>query len=325
MRSSVQPGRGEAGDAISLHLMREYLSRVTARARRSLGVGDLNIRLDALDSRLAAIESRLSDGAQPHYPRGPLYFGDHTALVATRWGAKMLVDTRDAAIAPWLVLDGLWEPHVTSWMQATVRPGHVFVDVGANVGYFTLLGASLVGPSGLVVAVEAHPTLAEVLHRNVVINGYYGFVTTHNKAAWSENTELEFHIRTNFAGNSSVGTIDAEGLRRLGDTEHSVRVDAVVLDDLLAGLPRVDVMKIDVEGAEVHAFTGLTRTLEANPGIVIMFEWARAQIESVGDAPEALADLVQSLGFKFRLLETGEPIEKEFLLQLPYGNVVAER
>ncbi len=295
-------------------------------------MGDINARLETLDSRLAGLdsrlaglESRLGDLASGSYPRGPLYFGDHTALVATRWGAKMLVDTRDAAIAPWLVLDGMWEPHVTSWMQSTLRPGQVFVDVGANVGYFTLLGASLVGPGGRVVAVEAHPTLAEVLQRNVVINGYYGYVVTHNKAAWSETTQLEFHIRANFAGNSSVGHIDDEGLRRLGDTEEAVQVQAVVLDDLLADLPRVDMMKIDVEGAEVHAFQGLTRTIEANPGIIIMFEWARAQIESVGDTPQALADLVEGMGFKFRLLETGEPIEKEALLALPYGNVVAER
>lgn len=292
-------------------------------------MADLNSRLDTLDARLAGIESRLSGMAQEvgqaQYPRGPLYFGDNTALVATRWGAKMLVDTRDAAIAPWLVLDGLWEPHVTAWMQSTLQPGQVFVDVGANVGYFTLLGASLVGPGGRVVSVEAHPTLAEVLQRNVVINGYYGFVTTHNKAAWSETTELEFHIRAHFAGNSSVGTIDAEGLKRLGDTERAVRVEAVTLDDLLADLPRVDVMKIDVEGAEVHAFQGLTRILDSNPGITIMFEWARAQIESVGDTPQDLADLVEGLGFKFRLLETGEPIDKTTLLSLPYGNVVAQR
>ena len=92
-----------------------------------------------------------------------------------------------------------------------------------------------------------------------------------------------------------------------------------------AGLPRVDVMKIDVEGAEVHVFAGLPRTLDANPGIVIMFEWARAQIESVGDTPTALVDLIETHGFRFRLLETGAVIDREELLALPYGNVVAHR
>lgn len=296
------------------------LSRLAARARRTLGIDELKERMAAIEARLAQLPS------DPTYPRGPLYFGDHTALVATRWGAKMLVDTRDAAIAPWLVLDGLWEPHVTAWMQSTLSPGKVFVDVGANVGYFTLLGAQLVGPGGLVVAVEAHPELAGILQRNVVINGHHGYVTTHHRAAWSENTELEFNVRQHFAGNSSVGRLDAPGREMLGDTERAVKVQAVRLDDLLAGLPRpVDVIKIDVEGAEVHAFAGLQRTLSANPGIVVMFEWARAQIESVGDTPAKLAELVDSYGFKLRLLETGETIDTEALLALPYGNVVASR
>ena len=155
-----------------------YLSRAAARVRRSLGLEDLYRRLDAIESRLAEI-------GIDRYPYGPLYFGDHTALVATRWGAKMLVDTRDAMVAPWLVLDGLWESHVTAWLQQTLRPGQVFVDVGANVGYFTLLGGSLVGPAGSVVAVEAHPRLAELLRRNVIMNGYHGYVTSHHGAAWS--------------------------------------------------------------------------------------------------------------------------------------------
>lgn len=297
-----------------------HLSQLAARARHALGITELTERLAAIEERLAALPP------DPTYPRGPLYFGDHTALVATRWGAKMLVDTRDAAIAPWLVLDGMWEPHVTAWMQRTMSRGDVFVDIGANVGYFTLLGAQLVGPEGLVVAVEAHPQLAGILQRNVVINGVYGYVTTHNRAAWSENTDLEFHIRENFAGNSSVGTIDDAGLLRLGDTERSVTVQAVMVDDLLADLPRpVDVIKIDVEGAEVHAFKGLQRTLESNPDVVVMFEWARAQIESVGDTPSALADLVDSYGFKLTLLETGETVDSQRLLSLPYGNVVASR
>jgi FkbM family methyltransferase len=296
-----------------------YLTRLAIRARQALGITELGERIGALEARLSSLPS------DPTYPRGPLYFGDHTALVATRWGAKMLVDTRDAAIAPWLVLDGMWEPHVTAWMQSSLSRGQVFVDVGANVGYFTLLGAQLVGREGLVVAIEAHPKLAELLQRNVVINGVYGYVTTHQKAAWSENTELEFHIREYFAGNSSVGTIDAPGLDRLGDTERAVPVQAVVLDDLLAHLPRVDVIKIDVEGAEVHVFNGLRKTLLANPQAVIMFEWARAQIESVGDTPADLAGLMDELGYKLRLLETGETIDTEGLLALPYGNVVASR
>ncbi len=296
-----------------------YLSRVAARMRRSLGLDDMARRLDAIETRLAGI-------SVDRYPHGPLYFGDHTALVATRWGAKMLVDTRDAMVSPWLVLDGLWESHVTDWLQKTLRAGQVFVDVGANVGYFTLLGAMLVGPEGRCVAIEAHPRLAELLQRNVIINGVHPYVTTWHRAAWSEPTDLKLHMRGNFASNSSVGSIGPDALSRLGDTETIVEVEAVRLDDLLADLPRIDVMKIDVEGAEVHVVTGLARTLDANPALTIMFEWSPAQITDVGDNPGRLLDRLTSHGFRFRLLEAGlSTIDRAGLLGLPYGNVVAAR
>ena len=158
-----------------------FLSRLAGRARRSLGTAEISQRLDEIEARLAEIKAQ-------HYPNGPLYFGNDTALVATRWGAKMLVSTEDIAISPWLALDGLWEAQVTAWMEANLRSGQVFVDVGANVGYFTLLGAKLVGGEGHVVAVEAHPRLAELLRRNVVINGHHGYTTVYERAAWSSTT-----------------------------------------------------------------------------------------------------------------------------------------
>jgi len=295
------------------------LSLVAARARRSLGMDDVSQRLGDIEAGLAQLRS-------DRYPHGPLYFGDHTALVATRWGAKMLVDTRDAAISPWIVLDGLWETHVTAWLQQTLQPGQVFVDVGANVGYFTLLGAQLVGPGGRVVAVEAHPGLAELLRRNVIMNGLYGYVTTWHRAAWSSTTSVQLHQRLNFSGASSVGAIGSEALGRLGDSEEMVEVQAVPLDDLLEGLPPVDVLKMDIEGAELQAFAGLSRTLEASPKISVMFEWAPALMEAVGDKADALVDLLEGHGLHFRLLEDGlSPIERAKLLDLPYGNVVAAR
>ncbi len=66
---------------------------------------------------------------------------------------------------------------------------------------------------------------------------------------------------------------------------------------------RVDVVKVDVEGAEVHAFAGLERTLDANPGITIMFEWSPEQIRQVGDDPAALLELLGRRGLRLRVLE----------------------
>jgi FkbM family methyltransferase len=298
---------------------RGAVSRAAARLRRSAGVDLMQARLDRIEQRLAAVE-----GAR--FPSGPVYLGEHQALVATRWGAKLVVDTRDSLLAPWLLLDGLWESHVTGWLQQTLRPGDIFVDVGANIGYYTVLGGQLVGKRGRVVAVEAHPGLAELLRRNVVINGLRDLVTVWNRAAWSSATTLGFHLRTHYSANSSIGSVGDTGLSELGDTEELVEVQAVPLDDVLGELGRVDLLKLDVEGAEVHAVTGLAHTLRANSGITVMFEWSPEQIRQVGDDPSALLDLLRGHGFQFRLLEEDlAHVEAGRLLRLPYANVVAKR
>jgi hypothetical protein len=135
--------------------------------------------LDAIDGELAAIQAG-------RYPRGPVYLGDNTAVVTTRWGGILLVDTRDSTLSPALLLHVIWEPEATKWFQDTLRPGQVFVDVGANVGYFSLLARALTGESGRVIAVEAHPRLVELLRRNMIVNGYRDVDIFHN-AAWSSN------------------------------------------------------------------------------------------------------------------------------------------
>jgi FkbM family methyltransferase len=255
-----------------------------------------------------------------------VYLGDHTALVATRWGAKVLVDTRDTLLTPWLLMDGLWETTVTGWLESNLRPGQSFVDAGANIGYFTLLGGQLVGKRGRVLAVEAHPRLADLLRRNVVINGMQDYVTVRHQAAWSETTVLKFHLRTDYSANSSVGSLGDEQLTRVHDSEEVVEVVATPLDDLLEASPHVDVMKVDVEGAEVQVFAGLQRTLRDNPAIQIVFEWSPGQIEMVGDRPSELVDFLTKRGFRFRLIEQDlAAIDRGALLELGYGNVVASR
>jgi FkbM family methyltransferase len=298
---------------------RKPLERAAARARSVLGI-------DALARRQEAVESRLTAMSSERWPHPPVYMGDHTAVVATRWGAKMLVDTSDTILAPWLLLDGLWEADLTAWIQSTLRPGQVFVDIGANIGYFTLLGGRLVGETGRVVAIEAHPRLARLLRRNIVMNDLHRHVTSWHRAAWSEPTTLKFHLRVHFPGNSSAGSVGSDWLEFYDDEEEVVDVEAVAMDDLLADVPRVDVVKVDVEGAEIHVVAGMERTLKANPAIVVVFEWSPGQMVSVGDTPAALLDLLGDHGFSYQLIgDHVTPLDRARLLDLPYGNIVAAR
>lgn len=299
------------------------LHRVAAGLRRAFGVEGLPARLDHIEQRLDQLQGSVHAA---HWPHGPLYLGDHEALVQARWGAKLVVDTRDRLLAPWLLMDGLWESHVTGWFHDVLKPGDVMVDVGANIGYFTVLAAQLVGPGGRVVAVEASPSLADKIRRNVAMNGHRGTVTVWHRAAWSGSERLKLHERVHYGANSSLASVGAANLEELADTEVTVEVEAVALDDLLGDLQRIDLLKLDVEGAEVHAMEGLARTVAAHPEMTMMVEWAPEQIRLMGDDPGDLVALLTGAGYGLRLMERDlAPITSAELLDLPYGNVVAAR
>jgi FkbM family methyltransferase len=237
----------------------------------------------------------------------------------------LLIDSRESVLGPALLLYGLWEPEITEWFQLNVKPSQVVVDVGANVGYYSLLAANLVGPEGRVVAVEAHPRMAELLFRNSIINGRPN-ITALNKAAWHQTERLTFHMRRHFAANSSVGAMEGSNLAKLDDFEDNVEVEAVRLDDVLAGFEHVDLIKIDVEGAELQVFMGLTETMASHPGIRVLFEWSPGQQKMLGTDPQAILDLLRTQGFALRHVEGGLcSISDEALLQLHHGNVLAER
>ena len=135
--------------------------------------------------------------------RPPVYMGNNIALLCTTNYNKMYVDTRDLLIAPWLLIHGEWEPEETELVKKLIKPGDIFVDVGANLGYYALLAAR-VGASH-VYAFEAQPSTYELLGKNVIINWMTKFITYEHLAVYSHTTDLEFFVRNNYPGNSSLG------------------------------------------------------------------------------------------------------------------------
>ena len=115
----------------------------------------------------------------------------------------MYVLTRDLSLAPWLMLDGVWEEAITAVFRSLVAPGMTVVEVGANVGYFTLLAAELVGPRGRVHAFEPDPELFELLRDNVEVNAFDHRVTLHRRAVADFHGEARFHAATRHRGNGS--------------------------------------------------------------------------------------------------------------------------
>jgi len=184
---------------------------------------------------------------------GPAHGSRLSAGHFTHWGAQA-----------WSVLTGTHEPQVHEALRRTLGLGGVFIDVGSNIGYSALLAAGIVGPAGRVVALDAQRECAEATAENARLNGL-GQVTALHSAAAASSGELEVIVTQDplWTRLASVGEHPLEVRRE--------RVAATSIDDLVARLQlaTVDVVKIDVEGAELDVVAGMTRVLAEQRPFVI--------------------------------------------------------
>lgn len=231
-----------------------------------------------------------------------LYKAGSTAqMVSTAEGFRIYVDPTDYAVGHTIARTGVYEPDVTAVVRRDLEPGNTFVDIGANVGWFSLLGASLVGPGGRVVAVEPNPSNVALLTKSAGENGF-------------ANLEV---LTVALSDRSSAVALETDGSNgRIvpieGPPQSPVRASWVVaaqpLDELLAtmALSRVDLVKLDVEGAEPLVLRGAASTLARYRPLIITEFFPRALDASPwGDAPGYL-DMLRQLGYRLLVIGAGE-------------------
>lgn len=164
---------------------------------------------------------------------------------------------------------GGYEPLTVDLFAAVLRPGATFVDVGANHGYFTVLAAKLVGSAGRVEAFEPNPTVADALARVLALNDLSGQVAVHRVALSDREGHADFYPSVSPVndGLSSLLVSDAALEHGVLRRDRTVRVPTETFDAFAerVGLGRVDLLKIDVEGAEALVLGGMARTLAERP------------------------------------------------------------
>ena len=225
------------------------------------------------------------------------YLGNDTVLTRVQ-GFKMVCPSDDMGLTPHLVLDGAWEMAVTRVFQGCLQPGMTVLDIGANIGYFSLHAAEAVGPQGRVFAFEPAPQNLWFLRHNLSLNGF-GWAQIVDKALWHEAGTMTLRLTDDSCGGHSLVGFNAAEL----DEDSRVTVETITLDDFLGDDNRVDVIKMDAEGAEPFIFEGMKRTLEANPQIKILVEFSPDFVAGVGrDYHEYLASL-EAMGFSIGLID----------------------
>lgn len=194
---------------------------------------------------------------------------------------------------------GVYERHERQFLSAYINPGWTCVDVGANVGFYTLLLASLVGERGRVLSIEASPTNFSLLSRNVALNGFPQCELT-SVALTSLEGPIAFH--TSPRGNSGWG--------RVGEWDAGVNlitVNGTTLDAFLQArhVSRVDFMKVDIEGHELSLVKGGQISLRAGVVRRLLVEYSGYVLEKQGvDLARYVAEYEQ-LGFRPCRLNVG--------------------
>lgn len=194
-------------------------------------------------------------------------------------------------VARQMILCGEWEAENTALLQRLLHPGDTFVDVGANLGYFTLLGASMVRPGGQVVALEPVPTTYQLLLDNIALN-QASEVTALQVAASDQAGTLTLSL---FPGDSAATASQFTAWR--DRTSAQVVVPATTLDLCLQGVDATSptLIKIDAEGGEYAILRGGEVLAGWQP--ILMLEVLPALAEAAGWLPANLLDLLTRHGY----------------------------
>ncbi len=177
-------------------------------------------------------------------------------------GNKMFLDLKDPGISSDLLRDGIREPFLTEAIQKEIRVGDVIVDIGANIGYYALQEAMIVGDSGKVYAIEPVPENVDLLKKNIELNNYSN-IEVFQLAVGGVN-------QTNY-----VYITDCRNTASMIKTQASidkVTVEVTTLDEFLKNKPRPNLIRMDVEGYEVEIVKGMRGLLKSNMPLKLIVE-----------------------------------------------------
>ena len=213
-------------------------------------------------------------------------------------GQKLFLDKEDSLLLS--TRKNNYDRFEIECLKQLIKEGDTVVDLGANIGYYTLILAQLVGKSGHVYAFEPDPLNFEILSKNVKENKHDN-VTLVQKAISDKNGKVKLYVsKRNLA---SHRIFDAEDKRK------SIEVDVTTLDEYFQKSKKpIKFIKMDVEGAEGATILGASKIIEDSKNLVIMMEYFPKWIKKFGDVPEEI--LKSLVGKKFKLFNINKKNKK---------------
>lgn len=219
-----------------------------------------------------------------------------SSIVQTRFDFKFKCDLADW-LGQYVYLNGVYEPPTAAAIAMLIKPGDTMIDVGANAGFFSLMGASLVGEGGRVLSFEPIPSVREILATNIKLNGYDN-IDVFPVALSNQTAVVKIY-------EGPIGHKGISSLRPIPSHSGQIEINAIALDDMTDRINTVSLIKIDVEGAELLALTGMEKLVRRDhPSFII--EFTDKYLQSFGHSAKQLAGWLESHGYKlYRINDDG--------------------
>lgn len=241
------------------------------------------------------------------------YLGRRRSLCRVLGRYKMIVDTGDVGLSSHLLLDGYWEMWLTELLVKVVKPGMKVVDIGANLGYFSLLMADLVGPTGQVHAFEPNAALASRMTQSLALNGFSAIAAVHEQALADTEADVLLFIPQDEPKNGHLLPADHPTSTDDRVETHLMRTRRL---DSYPELYDADIIKIDADTSEMMIWHGMSGILEQGRPLTVVLEFARVRYAD----PGAFIDRILADGFNLAVitLDGGvQPIDREAILAAP--------
>ena len=217
-------------------------------------------------------------------------------LVRTADG-YVVCSPRDYALLAILLEAGELEPGTRLLIQRLLEPGKTFVDAGANIGLLSLAASHALAGSGHIVGFEPHPETHRLLTQTMLLNGLGSMAEMHQAAVSSKPGTMPLFLGIT-SGHHSLHPLDDSPV----PLTEPIDVPVVRIDDVISGRP-VDLLKIDVEGAELDAIAGAESTIRNNPDIAIIVEFGISHLRRTGITTATWLTAFEDFGLQYEAID----------------------
>ncbi len=253
----------------------------------------------------------------------PIHWGFRFLHKHLRSSDPIIIETegRKMYVCPTTVYDcnlsllyGVYDTPMSDLFKREIKPGMTVVDLGAHIGYYTLLTAKLVGEKGKVFSFEPAPDNYALLTKNIAINGYKN-VTPVPKAVSNKIDKVKLALRDQFT-HYVCDSNDVKG--------EFVLVECTSLDEFFADEDmQIDLVKMNIEGSEMAALEGMSNLIKKNESLKIVTEFCPDFLRRAGSSPEEFLHKLMEYGFKFCDIHAGRKTDVDSVLKAYKGDGLA--